>query len=406
MKTYSFQHCPHSELLARVDAGHRRLPPSSYYLEILCARYAKNRSGILAYIYVKVLSTADHYAIGISGREDDSIAFRTINSLPEGAIVWADITATKQGYSRISRLEVVAADGLKGPSSMSKICWDFASRGRVEMPLRVPWIFQPGVLSTPRIAVVWQSPGIEFYPGDFADPAMQWPELLCSSQNLAAAMLETPRRRFQMADFIEFLQGQEPSFDLQDAGDSNQPSIGDRIGAKAPFSVMHTFLSPVVCEGGVKHCRSQNQPVVSDTHILRTIMRLWRPQLVILGGAEVARALPKVLRPLAHNGFYQLPKLAKISRESLTPLEIVRQEFESRWSADFVVTHDLRFFGKRRIGSRVLATDYWQRVAAHLKSAIGNLGTSKYPDSDGYSKSTEQAGDSVEPAVDVNLSVL
>lgn len=401
MKTYSFEHCPDINLLALIDAGHRRLPAGSYYVELLHSRYARNRTGILAFVYVKVVSTGTEYSIGISGREEDSLVFRMVNSLPEGAIVWAEITTTKQGYSRIARMEIVVGNGLSDPSAFSKLCWDFACRGRVSMSLRVPWIFQPGTLSEPRIAVVWQNPRIEFYAADFTEPSTQWPELLSSTRNLAAAMVKTPRRKFMMAGFLDFLHGQEPLFDPQQTGGL---SVGDRIGSKAPFSVMHYFLSPVASEGGVKHCRSRKQPLVSEPHFLQIMMRLWRPQLVILGGAEVARALPKLLRPITHDGFYQLPRLTKVCRDSLNPLDIVRQEFEKRWSADFIVVHDLSYFGKGRIGSRVLAPDYWHRAATHIKDAIGNLAAPRYSDSDAYSKSTGTVDVSDEPAVEVDLS--
>jgi len=67
------------------------------------------KHGILALVYVEEMSTGVIYSIGLSGRPDDSAAYKAVCAAPENSLFWAEVINTKHGYARFTKLELVLA---------------------------------------------------------------------------------------------------------------------------------------------------------------------------------------------------------------------------------------------------------------------------------------------------------
>ena len=392
MKIYSFSACPYKVLATSIDRAHIRLLPGTYYIRVAFARFMK-KHGILALVYVEEMSTGVIYSIGLSGRPDDSAAYKAVCAAPENSLFWAEVTNTKNGYPRFAQLELVlASDEPPSPVSRAKFPWELASRGRSGLSLRIPYLIQAGQLRHFRIAVVWLSPDIECYSADFSDAPAEFPDLLKDVGKRREFMRTVPRRKDRMQAFVDFMQGSPvDALDLEGANASPQPSVGIGSGDLAPYIVYHLFLSPVLAAGGIKHRRKCKSSLDTDCDLFRLLFRMYHPNLVVAVGSEVARRMPRILRSIPFRGPYRLPELGQIPAGRMAEPDFVRQEFESKWSAEFIIAPDLMYFGRNKIGGRNLPPDFWPRFQIFLKQAIMRIAPSAPASS--YSK------DSTDPSV-------
>jgi hypothetical protein len=332
------------------------------------------------------MSTGVIYSIGLSGRPDDSAAYKAVCAAPENSLFWAEVINTKHGYARFTKLELVlASNEPPSPASRAKLPWELASRGRTGLSLRIPFLMQMGELPNFRIAVVWLSPDIECYAADFSDAPAEFLDMLKNIARRREFMTTVPRRKDRTQAFVNFTQGSTvDTLDLENGNDSPLPSIGTRSGDLAPYNVYHLYLSPVVANGGVRYRRRCKAALNTDSDLFRLMFRMYRPNLVVAVGSEVARRMPSILRAIPFRGHYRLPRLGQIPSSRMAATDFVRQEFESQWSADFVAAPDLMYFGRNKIGGRNLPPDFWLRFQIFLKEAITRIAPSA--PARGYSK--------------------
>ena len=372
--------------MAEVDPAHLRLSPGSYYVRIRFVRSMHKRK-MLALVYLTELSTGITYSIGLSRRPDDRAAYRQILSVAEGSLFWICVSVTKNGYSRFETLELIA-EGSIASAVLGPLAWDLASRGRVTMPLRIPFLWQRGETERPRIVIVWPDCDLECYPSDFAGPSTEFPSLLHDAAKRREFMRHYSRRPDRTRKFFDFMEGTPVSdINFETATRSEPAGVAYRNGDLAPFNVFHIFLSPVPAVGGIKKRRRGSIPIDTDSILSRIVLRILQPDLVVAVGTEVARRLPKILRPIPHAKPYKLPGLGKIPCGRMGVLDNVRQVFDPKWCADFIVAPDLKYFGAERIGGRKLADDFWGRFAQYLRDAISRNTPVKVGT---YAKSTEE----------------